>query len=142
MSGLDLRSLIPGLEDMLLLDTVRISEPAGPPVLDEETGLLVPTPGAVLYEGPGAMFPASGGQPGIEIPVAGQPYPDDPKSMYRMLTPIAAPPAPRDAVVTVLVSARDTALVGRSWRCSDAALAASQVVFRITWCDQLQPGGA
>jgi len=139
MTGLDLRALIPGLEGMLLLDTVRVRYPDGPPVLDEETGLMVPSPGAVLYEGAGAVF-GGGGQQVTEVPVAGQPYVDDPTIRYRLFTPLAAPVPVRDAVVEVLVSVRDAALVGRSWRCTDAGQAASQVVLRITWLDENQTG--
>ncbi|MER0443019.1 DUF6093 family protein [Streptomyces sp. Edi4] len=135
MSRLDLSALGPVLQEMLMGDTVRISRPAGPPVLNPETGELEPVPPHVVYEGPGAVYDSSQA-PGVVTPLAGQPYPDDPKNPYRLLTPTIAPIAERDDTITVVHASQDPTLVGRSWRCVQPSGASSLLVVRVTWLDE------
>ncbi len=143
MQGLDaaLAGVKAWIGDNLLLDTVRITLPAtGDPVLDEATGELTRPDGDVLYEGPGAV---QGGTAQSEIaasPGALQPWTQETKSRYRLFTPLAAPVAPKDAVVTVVQvhDPANTALLGRSWICQDPSRAATVEVVRITPLDQNQ----
>ncbi|MEU1078614.1 DUF6093 family protein, partial [Streptomyces sp. NPDC005878] len=109
------------IEGLVLRDTVRITLPAtGPPVLDPATGELERPVGTVLYEGPGAVQPQAQSRQAV-APDAGQPWVGETISRYRLLTPLDAPIAPKDALVTVTAvhnPFRD-ALLGRSWVCTD-----------------------
>lgn len=138
MNLLDLRFLGDLVEDLVMGDTIRISRPGGPPVLNPDTGELEPPPPRVIYEGPGAVLDSTA-TPGITVPVAGQPYPDDPKTPYRLLTPTAAPVADRDDTVRVVRAAQDPALLGRTWRCTQPGLAATVIAVRVTWLDENTP---
>jgi hypothetical protein len=127
------------IEDNLLLDTVRITLPAnGAPVLNETTGQLEHPDGTVLYEGPGAVLSSAalGELPGI--PDATQAWPGATKSRYRMLTPLDAPLAPKDAIVTVTAvrNPANTALIGRSWICNDPSRVSTMEAVRMTVLDQ------
>lgn len=143
MAGLDaaLAGVKAWIGSNLLVDTVRISLPAtGEPVLNEDTGLLEYPPGDMLYEGPGAV---QGGTAQSEIsatPDVGQPWVQETKSRYRLLTPLAAPVAPKDALVTVVTvhNPANTALIGRTWTCQDPGRAGTVEVVRITPLDQNQ----
>ncbi|MFF7795545.1 DUF6093 family protein [Streptomyces sp. NPDC007991] len=143
MAGLDaaLAGVTAWIGTNLLVDTVRITLPAtGEPVLNDDTGLLEYPPGGVLYEGPGAV---QGGTAQSEIsatPDAGQPWVQETKSRYRLLTPLTAPVAPKDALVTVVTvhNPARTALIGRSWTCQDPGRAGTVEVVRITPLDQNQ----
>ncbi|NUS25029.1 MAG: hypothetical protein HOV92_12515 [Streptomyces sp.] len=129
------------VEESVLLDTVRIKLPAnGTPVLNEDTGKLEYPDGDVLYEGSGAV---QGGTAQSEIsatPDAGQPWVQETKSRYRLLTPLTAPVPPKDAIVTVVAvhNAENTALIGRTWICQDPGRAGTIEVVRITPLDQNQ----
>jgi hypothetical protein len=129
----------------LLLDTVRVELPAtGKPVLDEVTGKLARPDGEILYEGPGAV---QGGTAQSEIsatPGALQPWVQETKSRYRLMTPLEAPIVPKDAIVTVVQvhDPANTALIGRTWTCQDPSRAATTEVVRITPLDQNQAPGA
>lgn len=146
MAGLDaaLASVSAWIGKNLLLDTVRMELPStGDPVLDEETGKLTRPQGETLYEGPGAV---QGGTAQSEIsatPNALQPWVQETKSRYRLLTPLTAPLAPKDAIVTVVQvhNPANTALIGRSWVCQDPARAATVEAVRITPLDQNQDRG-
>ncbi|WP_399559285.1 DUF6093 family protein (plasmid) [Streptomyces sp. NBC_00873] len=143
MAGLDdaLAGVVTWIADNLLVDTVRITLPAtGDPVLNEDTGQLEYPEGDVLYEGAGAV---QGGTAQSEIsatPNATQPWVQETKSRYRLLTPLEAPIAPKDATVTVVQTHNPamTALIGRSWICQDPGRAATTEVVRITPLDQNQ----
>jgi len=137
---IDLRYLGALVEDLLMGDTVQISRAAGPPVLNPDTGELEDPPPRIVYEGPGAVLDSTAG-PGITVPVAGQPYPDDPKTTYRLLTPPDAPVAERDDTVRVVRAAQDPALLGRTWRCTQPGLAATVIAVRVTWLDENNPRG-
>ncbi|MFF9287514.1 DUF6093 family protein [Streptomyces griseosporeus] len=148
MAGLDaaLAGVKAWIGANLLVDTVRVTLPAsGEPVLNEETGQLEYPPGEVLYEGPGAV---QGGTAQSEIsatPDAGQPWVQETKSRYRLLTPLTigtdpAPVPPKDATVTVVAvhDPANTALIGRTWTCQDPGRAGTIEVVRITPLDQNQ----
>lgn len=144
MPGLDaaLAGVKTWIETNLLVDTVRIElAPTGKPVLDETTGTLTRPLGDLLYEGPGAV---QGGTAQSEIsstPGALQPWTQETRSRYRLMTPLDAPVAPKDAIVTVIQvhNPGNTALIGRSWVCQDPGRAATTEVVRITPLDQNQP---
>lgn len=146
MAGLDqaLAGVTTWIYKNLLVDTVRITlPPTGDPVLNEDTGQLEYPPGEVLYEGPGAVQGGIAQSEVTSIPNAGQPWVQESRSRYRLMTPLEAPVAPNDAVVTVIAShdpAR-TDLIGRSWICQDPGIAATTEVVRITALDQNQTAG-
>ncbi|WP_435245108.1 DUF6093 family protein [Streptomyces tendae] len=140
MNLLDLSALGALVEDMVMGDTIQISRSGGPPVLNPDTGDLEDPAPRVVYEGPGAVLDSTAA-PGITVPVAGQPYPDDPKNTYRLLTPPRAPVADRDDTVRVLHAAQDPALIGRTWRCTQPGLASTVIAVRVTWLDENNPEG-
>lgn len=143
MAGLDaaLAGAVRWINANLLVDTVRITLPAtGGPVYNPDTGQNEYPEDAVLYEGPGAV---QGGTAQSEIsatPDAGQMWVQETKSRYRLMTPLSAPLAPKDAIVTVIGvhNTANTALLGRSWTAQDPARAATTEVVRITPLDQNQ----
>ncbi|MFG2532831.1 DUF6093 family protein [Streptomyces sp. NPDC048516] len=148
MAGLDaaLASVTRWLGANLLVDTVRITAPATDgPVYNPDTGQNEYPPGEVLYEGPGAV---QGGTAQSEIsatPDAGQMWVGETKSRYRLLTPLTAPIAPKDATIEVIGvhNTANLALLGRSWTSQDPSRAATVEVVRITPLDQNQaPRGA
>ncbi|MEU1099226.1 DUF6093 family protein, partial [Streptomyces sp. NPDC005877] len=101
------------------------------------TGELERPVGTVLYEGPGAVQPQAQSRQAV-APDAGQPWVGETISRYRLLTPLDAPIAPKDALVTVTAvhnPFRD-ALLGRSWVCTDESDAATLEAVRITGLDQ------
>lgn len=141
MPGLDLSSIASVVESLILLDTVRFSTPAaGTPVFDPATGLYTYPEGALVYEGPGAVQ-VSGTPGGISaLPVANQPWSDETNSKYVALTPLSAPIAERDTIVTVVTlhTGGDLSLIGRQWRAQDPSVAGTLGVVRITGLDQIQ----
>lgn len=145
MSGLDaaLAGVKTWIGSNLLVDTVHIALPStGEPVLDPATGTLSRPEGDVLYEGPGAV---QGGTAQSEIsatPNVLQPWVQETKSRYRLLTPLDAPLAPKDAIVTVVGvhNPDNVALIGRSWIVQDPSRAATVEVVRVTPLDQNQQG--
>lgn len=146
MAGLDaiLASTVTWIEKNLIVDTVRITAPpAGEPVLNEDTGLLEYPTGALIYEGPGAVQGGIAQSEVAAIPSAGQPWLQETTSRYRLMTPLTAPIAPKDAIVTVVQvhNPERTDLIGRSWICQDPGIAATTEVVRITALDQNQVAG-
>lgn len=141
MPGLDLSSVATFLEGFILLDTVRISRPgSGAPVFNEETGEYVWPEADTVYEGNGAVQ-VSGTPGGISaIPGANLPWPAETNSKYIALTPLAAPIAEKDMLVTVLQvhAGGDLALLGRQWRVQDPSNAGTIAVVRVTGLDQVQ----
>ncbi|MFD7867317.1 DUF6093 family protein [Streptomyces sp. NPDC059783] len=148
MAGLDaaLAGVVTWVEGNICIDTVRITLPAaGDPVFNPATGEVEYPPGETLYEGPGAVQ-GSSAQELSATPGALTPWTQETTSRYRLLTPLTAPVAPKDAQVTV-VAVHDTtrtALLGRSWTCQDPGRAGTVEVVRITPLDQNQApeGGA
>lgn len=140
MAGLDdvLADIGAWVGENVLLDTVRVALPgSGEPVLNETTGQLEYPAGTVLYEGPGAIMAASV-QPTVAVADANQPWPNATRSTYRLLTPLSAPVPPKDAIVTVTAvhNPANTALLGRSWVCTDPGRAGTAEAVRITQLDQ------
>lgn len=151
MAGLDqiLAGVVTWIGKNLLVDTVRITAPpTGEPVLNPDTGQLEYPPGEILYEGPGAVQGGIAQSEVTSIPNAGQPWAQESKSRYRLMTPlkidgVPVPIAPKDAIVTVIASHDPTRtdLLGRSWIVQDPGIAATTEVVRITALDQNQTGG-
>ncbi|MGY5127277.1 DUF6093 family protein [Streptomyces nigrescens] len=141
MAGLDLSGVARVVEDLLLLDTVRFSRPGtGAPVFDQETGEYVYPQEEAVYEGRGAVQ-ASGVSDGLSaLPVPNLPWSDETRSRYRLFTPLAAPVAERDMLVTVVAvhPGGDLALIGRQWRVQDPSIAGTLGAVRITGLDQVQ----
>jgi len=142
MAGLD--SILAGartwVESNLLVDTVRITAAAvGQPVLNESTGLLEYPEGDVIYEGPGAVL-GTGQTELSATPDVLQSWTTETKSRYQLLTPLTAPMAPKDALVTVVQvhNPANAALIGRVWICQDPARVSTVEVVRKTPLDQNQ----
>lgn len=143
MAGLDaaLAGVVTWISSNLLVDTVRITAPAtGDPVYNPATGQNEYPAATVLYEGPGAV---QGGTAQSEIsstPDALQMWVGETKSRYRLLTPLTAPLAPKDAIISVVAvhNPANAALLGRTWTAQDPSRAATVEVVRITPLDQNQ----
>jgi Family of unknown function (DUF6093) len=141
MAGIDLSGIAKLIEGMVLLDTVRFSRPGGgAPVFDQATGEYVYPEADVVYEGPGAVMAA--GTPGgvTSLPAQDLPWVDETRSRYRALTPLSAPIAERDMLVSVIAvhPGGDVALIGRQWRAQDPSVAGTLSAVRITGLDQVQ----
>ena len=141
MAGLDaaLAGVTRWIGKTLLIDTVRITRPGtGEPVLNTETGQLDYPQGETLYEGPGAVVPSSGTTERAAVSDAGQPWTQQAKLAYFLLTPLTAPIPEENAVVSV-VEVHDTtrtSLLGRTWQCSGPGMASTVEVVRKTPLDQ------
>jgi hypothetical protein len=141
MAGLDaaLAGVTRWIGRTLLIDTVRITRPGtGEPVLNAETGQIEYPQGETLYEGPGAVVPSSGTTERAAVPDAGQPWTQQAKLSYFLLTPLTAPIPEENAVVSV-VEVHDptrTSLLGRTWQCSGPGMASTVEVVRKTPLDQ------
>ncbi|MFI6653300.1 DUF6093 family protein [Streptomyces sp. NPDC050529] len=141
MAGLDqaLAGVTRWIGKNLLIDTVRITLPrVSEPVLNTETGQLEFPPGDVVYEGPGAVVPSSGTTERAAVTDAVQPWTQQAKLSYFLLTPLGAPVPPENALASV-VSVHDpsrTALLGRTWTCSGPGMASTVEVVRKTPLDQ------
>lgn len=141
MAGLDLSGIATFVESLILLDTVRFSTPAaGQPVFDPETGMYTYPEGDIVYEGIGAVQAASTPGGVTASPMPGLPWVDETNSRYRVLTPLSAPIAERDTIVTVVAvhPGGDIPLIGRQWRAQDPSTAGTLGVVRITGLDQIQ----
>jgi hypothetical protein len=125
----------------LLVDTVRITLPAtGDPVYNPATGQNEYPEDVVLYEGPGAVQGGNDQSLIGSTPDAGHMWVQETKSRYKLLTPLTAPLAPKDSVITVIGvhNTANTALLGRSWIAQDPARVATVEVVRVTPLDQIQ----
>ena len=142
MPGLDLSSVAKVVEGLVLLDTVRFTRPAsGTQVFNPTTGTYSYPEGDVVYEGPGAVQVAGTATQVMSLPVANQSWSDETNSKYQVLTPLSAPIAERDMLVTVVQVHQpggDLALLGRQWRVQDPAGVGTLGVVRVTAVDQVQ----
>lgn len=141
MTGIDLSGIAAVIENLLLLDTIRIAKPAtGEAYFDQETGEYTYPVAEVFYEGAGAVQVASSPGGVSSVPVPNQPWSDETTSRYRALTPLSAPVAERDMLVTVVQvhAGGDLALLGRQWRVQDPGVAGTLSAVRITSLDQVQ----
>lgn len=146
MAGLDaaLAPVTKWISDNLLIDTVRITlPPTGDPVLNPTTGQNEYPDGDVLYEGPGAVQGSSTQPDFMPVADAVLPWARETKSRFRLLTPLTAPIAPKDAIVTVMGAHDPTRpdLLGRSWICQDPGQASTVEVVRVTPMDQQRAAG-
>ncbi|MFD8516598.1 DUF6093 family protein [Streptomyces antimycoticus] len=143
MPGLDnvLASVGRWIDTNLLIDTVRIGRPGGgEPVYNPDTGQNEYPADSILYEGPGAVQGGTAQSEMSSVPDAGQMWIQETRSRYRLLTPLTAPLASKDDIITVIAvhNPGDTALIGRSWIAQDPARAATLEAVRITPLDQIQ----
>lgn len=141
MAGIDLSSIAALVEDLVLLDTVRISRPgAGVPVFNPATGEYTWPEAEPVYEGKGAVQPSSTMGGVSSLPLPNLPWSDETRSKYRALTPLTAPRAERDMLITVIAvhEGGDLALLGRQWRVQDPAAAGTLSAVRVTGIDQVQ----
>lgn len=139
--ALDLSGITKVVEDLIPWDTVRITDPApGQPVFNEETGEYVWPEAETLYEGRGAVQTAGTAAEVVAIPGANLPWIPETRSKYRLLSPLAAPVAEKDQLVTVVAihQGGDLALLGRQWRVQDPSGAGTMSVVRVTALDQVQ----
>ena len=139
--ALDLSGIASVVEGLIPWDTVRIAIPAtGQPVFDPVTGQYTYPEQETVYEGRGAVQVAGTAAEVVSIPGASQPWVPETRSKYRLLTPLAAPVAEKDYLVTVLAvhPAGDGALLGRQWRVQDPGGAGTMGVLRVTALDQIQ----
>lgn len=140
MPGIDLSGLVPVVEDLILLDTVRIAEPAsGEPAFDPATGLYAYPAGDIAYEGRGAIQSAYTADVTASTPNTSLPWVSETRSRYRMFTPLTVPIAQKDMVVTVVSihTGGDVTLLGRQWRVQDPATGGTLGVVRVTMLDQI-----
>ncbi|MFF6866642.1 DUF6093 family protein [Streptomyces ardesiacus] len=140
MAGLDLSGIVPVVEDLILLDKVRITSPAsGPRVFNPVTGQYTYPEGTVLYEGRGAVQSAYTADVTASTPNSNLPWVAETRSRYRMFTPLAEPVAQKDMIVTVVEvhPGGDQALIGRQWRAQDPSTSGTLGVIRITMLDQI-----
>lgn len=141
MAGLDqaLAGVTRWIDTNLLIDTVRICVPnTGAPVLNPDTGQLTYPDPDVIYEGPGAIVSGSTSMERGAIPDPVQPWTQQTRSSYVLLTPVTAPIPPEGALVDC-VAVHDPArvsLLGRTWTCADPGQAATVEVVRRTALDQ------
>jgi len=141
MAALDLSSLVGVVSNLLLLDTIRFSVPgSGAPVFNADTGEYAYPEDYPIYEGPGAIQVAASPGGVTSIPVPNQPWTDETNSRYRAFTPLSAPVAERDMLVTMVAvhPGGDLALLGRQWRVQDPGVAGTLSVVRVTSLDQVQ----
>lgn len=140
MAGLDLSGLIPVIEDLILLDTVRIASPAaGQRVFDPATGQYTYPDGEVLYEGRGAVQSAYTADVTASTPDINLPWVAETRSRYRLFTPLDVPVAQKDMIVTVVQvhPGGDLSLLGRRWRVQDPSTSGTLGVVRVTMLDQI-----
>lgn len=142
MAGLDLTGIARFVEDLILLDVVRFSTPGGAPVFNPDTGLYEIPEGDLIYEGPGAVQSGSLPETASAV-VATQPWVNETTSKYKAFTPLAAPLAARDTIVTVVEvhAGGDVSLLGRQWRTMDPSQGGTLGVIRVTSLDQIQAAG-
>ncbi|MEW2267806.1 DUF6093 family protein [Streptomyces sp. NPDC047868] len=142
MAGLDLSAIVGVVTDLVLLDTVRISRPGtGDPVFDQQTGQYAYPEAETVYEGIGAVQPAGTAAEVVSVPTPNLPWVAETRSKYRLLTPLSAPVAEKDWLVTVVQVHQpggDLGLLNRQWRVQDPGGAGTLAVVRTTAIDQVQ----
>jgi hypothetical protein len=141
--ALDFSGITKVVEDLIPWDTVRICTPGvGARVFDPVTGLYTYPQGDTVYEGPGAVQTAGTAAEAVSVPGANLPWAAETRSRYRLLTPVAAPVAEKDMLVTVIQihEGGDPALLDRQWRVQDPGGAGTINVLRVTALDQVQQG--
>jgi len=142
MAGIDLSSITKLVEDLVMLDTVRITQTGGERTFNEENGEYEYPEPELVYEGAGAVL-AQNLNDMTSVPVVGQAWVDETRSRYRLMTPLDAPVPGRDQLVSVVQvhAGGDLSLLGRYWRCLDPGRASTLGVARTTPIDQVQLHG-
>lgn len=139
--ALDLTGITAMVENLIPWDTVRISRPGvGQRVFDPATGKYTYPAGEAVYEGPGAVQVAGTAAEVVSIPGANLPWAAETRSKYRLLTPLEAPAAEKDQIVTVVAvhPGGDLRLLNRQWRVQDPSGVGTMSVIRTTALDQIQ----
>lgn len=140
--ALDLTGVTQVVEGLIPWDIVRIAIPAtGAPAFDETTGQYTFPEQETVYEDRGAVQVAGTVGGVSSLPVAGLPWSDETRSKYKLLTPLDAPIAERDWLVTVVQVHQpggDVSLIGRQWRVQDPSFGGTLGVLRVTTLDQIQ----
>jgi hypothetical protein len=140
--ALDLTGIAQVVEGLIPWDTVRIAVPAvGTPVFDPATGQYTQPEAETVYEGPGAVQVAGTVGGVSSTPTANLPWTVETRSKYKLLTPLRAPIAEQDWLVTVVQVHQpggDMSLLGRQWRVQDPSYGGTLGVLRITTLDQIQ----
>jgi hypothetical protein len=139
--ALDLSGITTVVENLIPWDSIRITRPApGQPDFNPTTGEYVWPEAETVYEGPGAVMPTGTIGGVTSLPSQNLPWVDETRSKYRALTPLSAPIAERDMLVTVVAvhAGGDIALIGRQWRVQDPSMASTMSVVRMTSLDQVQ----
>lgn len=141
MAGIDLSGVANVVSGILLRDTIRFSLPGtGEPVFNPDTGEYTYPEDHPVYEGPGAIQ-VSGSPGGVSsLPLPNLPWSDETTSRYKAFTPLTAPIAERDMLVTMVAvhAGGDLALLGRQWRVQDPSMVGTLSVVRVTGLDQVQ----
>jgi hypothetical protein len=144
MAGINLSGIAALVEGLIMLDTVRFTTPSsGKPVFNPTTGAYTYPEGDLIYEGIGAVQVAGTSDGVTADPSANLPWPGETRSRYRALTPLSAPIAARDTIVTVVAvhDDGDLTLLGRQWRALDPSVGGTLGVVRITGLDQITKTG-
>lgn len=139
--ALDFSPIAKVIEDLIPWDTVRITNPStGQRVFDPATGKYTYPEPETLYEGRGAVQTAGTAAEVVAIPGLNLPWVPETRSKYRLLTPLIAPIAEKDQLVTVVAvhEGGDLALLDRTWRVQDPGGAGTISVVRTTAIDQVQ----
>ncbi|MFE7395197.1 DUF6093 family protein [Streptomyces sp. NPDC057557] len=124
------------LEAAVMVDVIRIIRPTGHAVLDEDTGMMGPTPTETIYEGAGAVLSGHGQVTAQHV--LGREWLDDTVSWYRLLTPISAPvPSRYDRVEVVTAAGQYAATAGRVWQVLDPSEASTVEIARVTRLDEV-----
>lgn len=139
--ALDFTGITQVVEGLIPWDFVRIAIPAtGAPFFDETTGQYTYPEQETVYEGRGAVQTAGTAAEVVATPDANLPWTAETRSKYRLLTPLDAPVAEKDWLVTVVQihPGGDLALLGRQWRVQDPSGVGTIGVLRTTALDQVQ----
>jgi hypothetical protein len=141
MAGLDLSGIARIVEEQIIpWDTVRVTRPSGRRVFDQGSGTYTDPDPETVYEGIGAVQPAGTAAEVVSLPGTNGPWLPETRSKYRLLTPLSAPVAEKDMLVSVVAvhAGGDLELIGRTWRVQDPGGAATLAVLRVTAIDQVQ----
>lgn len=140
---LDLTPVQRLVEDQFLDDLLTVTGPDGKPVLDDETGEMVPNPGEHLWDGPGAV--AAVGSGSALALFAEQQVPDLTSAPYLALVPLDAAGSRPFGVNDVLTVSgtrlpggpRDPQITGRRFRISQNPPVNTWAVVRVVALEEV-----
>ncbi|EST27402.1 DUF6093 family protein [Streptomyces roseochromogenus] len=121
-------------ERHLMSDRVQIRRGNGEDMLDPETGDLVPARPLIVYDDKGGLYAhqerirgTGSGQDGAWV--------EEVRAGYRLLLPLDAPEVCEDDTVLVM-EARDSQAVGRTYRVTAQGEVSSFPVLRTVWLEE------